>query len=126
MGEARHLKYPLNTSHYNAVYWISPDNNRILIRGAYQNGAYLGKGVSMSYLQNNGSWSKPEMLRIKNYQKYDRGHQSGATMAHDGQTFLLYMTPEKGSSNNDIYVCFLTADGTWTEPKSLGKKIKSA
>jgi OOP family OmpA-OmpF porin len=122
-SEARHLKYPLNTSQYNAVYWVSPDNNRILIRGAYQNGAYLSKGVSMSYIQNNGRWSEPEMLRIKNYYKYDRGHQSGANMAHDGQTLLLYMTPEEGSSNNDLYVCFLTADGTWTEPKSLGKKI---
>jgi hypothetical protein len=43
-AEAKHLKYPLNTSQYNAVYWISPDNNRILIRGAFGNGgAYFGK-----------------------------------------------------------------------------------
>jgi outer membrane protein OmpA-like peptidoglycan-associated protein len=44
-------------------------------------------------------------------------------MAHDGQTLLLYMTEEKGGTDNDIYVCFLAKDGTWTEPKSLGKKI---
>ncbi|HUP14418.1 MAG TPA: hypothetical protein VM187_19480, partial [Niastella sp.] len=37
-AEAKHLKYPLNSSQYNAVYWISPDNNRILIRGAFGNG----------------------------------------------------------------------------------------
>jgi len=30
-GEARHAGYPLNTYFYNAVFWISPDNNRILI-----------------------------------------------------------------------------------------------
>ena len=45
-----HLGYPLNTVQYNAVYWISPDNNRILIRGAFMNGAYNGKGVSMCTL----------------------------------------------------------------------------
>src|SRR5205085_7552345 len=39
------------------------------------------------------------------------------------QTLLLYMSEVKGSSNNDIYVCFLEKDGTWTEPKSLGRKI---
>lgn len=122
-SEARHLAYPLNTSHYNAVYWISPDNNRILIRGAFQEGAYLGKGVSLSYLKSNGRWSEPDMLVIKNYEKFDRGRQSGATMAHDGQTLLIYMTPVKGGSDNDIFVCFRTADGIWTEPKSLGKKI---
>ena len=122
-SEAMHLGYPLNTYHYNAVFWISPDNNRILIRNAYINGDYVGNGVSMSYLDKYGRWSKPEMLRIRNYQKYDRGRQNGATMAHDGQTLLLYMTEEKGGYNNDIYVCFLEKDGTWTEPRSIGKKI---
>lgn len=124
-GEAVHMGYPLNTYHYNAVYWISPDNNRILIRNAFINGDYVGNGVSMSYLQEDGRWSQPEMLRIKNYLKYDRGRQNGATMAHDGQTLLLYMTEEKGGDLNDIYVCFLAKDGSWTEPKSLGKKINS-
>ena len=46
-SEAVHLGYPLNTMHYNAVYWISPDNNRILIRGAFTDGGYVGKGVSL-------------------------------------------------------------------------------
>jgi OmpA-OmpF porin, OOP family len=122
-GEARHLSYPLNTMQYNAVYWISPDNNRILIRGAFVQGAYMGKGVSMSRLKNNGRWSEPDALNIKNYEKYDRGRQSGATMAHDGQTLLLYMTPEQGGALNDLFVCFLNKDGSWTEPKSLGKQI---
>ena len=122
-GGAVHLSYPLNTMQYNAVYWISPDNNRILIRGAFHQGAYMGKGVSFCELQDNGRWGEPEMLRIRDYHKYDRGRQSGATMAHDGRTLLLYLTPENGEVNNDLYVCFLLKDGTWSEPKSLGKKI---
>jgi OmpA-OmpF porin, OOP family len=122
-SEAMHMDYPLNTSFYNAVYWISPDNNRILLRGAFVEGDYAGNGVSLSYKKENGRWSKPNMLYIKNYDKYDKGPRSGATMAHDGQTLLLYMANEKGNFNNDLYVCFLLPDGTWTEPKSLGKKI---
>ncbi|ULQ52050.1 OmpA family protein [Flavihumibacter fluvii] len=122
-SEARHLSYPLNTVQYNALYWISPDNNRILIRGAFLNGAFVGNGVSMSYLTESGRWSEPEALAIKNYNKYDRGQQSGAVMAQDGKTLLLYMTPEKSGSLNDIFVCFQTDNGSWTEPKSLGKKI---
>lgn len=122
-SEARHLAYPLNTAHYNAVYWISPDNNRMLIRGAFSNGGYVGKGISMCHMQEDGRWSQPEGLNIKNYFKYDRGKLSGASMAPDGQTLLLYMTPEQGSALNDLFVSFLNADGTWTEPKNLGKKI---
>jgi len=122
-SEAVHLGYPLNTYYYNSVFWISPDNNRILIRGAFVNGDYAGTGVSMCWLQEDGYWSKPEALRIRNYAKYDKGLRSGATMGHDGKTLLLYMSTEKGSSFNDIYVCFLLPDGTWSEPRSLGKKI---
>lgn len=122
-SKAVHLGYPLNTAYYNSVFWISPDNNRILIRGAFVNGDYAGNGVSMCWLQEDGYWSKPEALLIRNYVKYDRGLRSGATMAHDGKTLLLYMSPEKGSPLNDIYVSLLLPDGTWAEPKSLGKKI---
>ena len=122
-SEAVHLGYPLNTALYNSVFWISPDNNRILIRGAFVNGDYAGTGVSLCYLQEDVYWSKPEGLMIKNYWKYDRGVRSGATMTHDGKALLLYLTPEKGGFLNDIYVSFHQSDGTWSEPKSLGKKI---
>ncbi len=122
-SDAVHLGYPLNTVEYNAVFWVSPDNNRILIRNAFIDGDYFGDGVSMCYLTKYGNWSKPEMLKIKNFDKYNRGNQYGASMANDGKTLLLYMSQKEGSFNNDIYVSFLQGDGTWSEPKSLGKKI---
>ncbi|MBC7509552.1 MAG: PD40 domain-containing protein, partial [Ferruginibacter sp.] len=122
-GPAVHLGYPLNTYYFNAVFWIAPDNNRILIRNAFINGDYFGNGVSMCYLKEDGLWSKPNMLRIKNYAKYDRGRQNGAFMANNGQTLLYYMSDQLGGLNNELYVSFLEKDDTWTEPKSLGKKI---
>ena len=120
---AKHMGYPLNTYHYNAVFWISPDNNRILIRNAFVDGDYYGNGVRFCRRLNNGKWSPPQMLKIRNYYKYDQGRQNGASMAQDGQTLLLYMSEDRGGENNDIYVCFQQADSTWSEPKSLGKKI---
>lgn len=122
-SKARHMPYPLNTAMYNAVYWVSPDINRMLIRGAFIHGAYQGKGISMSKRQSGWKWTEPEMLQIKDYYKYDRGLQSGASMANDGQTLLLYLSPTPGSDRNDLFVCFLKPDGTWTEPASLGKTI---
>ena len=122
-SKAVHLGEPLNTYYYNAVFWISPDNNRILIRNAFDNGNYAGNGISMCYLKKDGYWSRPQMLNIENFSKYDRGNQNGAVMGHDGQTLLFYMTEEKGGYLNDLYVSFLEEDGWWSEPKSLGKKI---
>lgn len=122
-SNAKHLGYPLNTYHYNAVFWISPDNNRILIRNAFVDGDYAGNGVSICHKLKNGKWSLPEALRIRNYARYDRGRQNGASMTQDGQTLLLYMSEQAGSEDNDIYVSFLQTDSTWSEPKSIGKKI---
>ncbi|MBI1341878.1 MAG: OmpA family protein [Terrimonas sp.] len=125
-GEAMHLGKPFNTAYYNAVYWISPDKNKILLRGAFVEGDYYSNGLSLSYRQKNGRWSKPNMLFIKNYEKYDRGFQSGATMTNDGKTLLMYMSPEKNSYSNDLFVSFQAPDGTWTEPKTLGKNISTS
>ena len=120
---AVHLGYPLNTYYYNAVFWISPDNNQILIRNAFINGDYFGNGLSMCHLKENGLWSKPDMLRIKNYAKYDKGRQNGAVMGNNGRTLLFYMTEESGGLNNELYVSFVQKDSTWSEPRNLGKKI---
>ena len=77
----------------------------------------------MCQLKENGNWSEPKMLHIKNYDRFDRGRQSGATMATMENTVAVHDTGKRRSTENDIFVCFLSPDGTWTEPKSLGKKI---
>ncbi|MBI1780914.1 MAG: OmpA family protein [Sphingobacteriales bacterium] len=120
--KAQHMDYPFNTAINNAVFWISPDKNTLLIRNAFVDGDYYGNGMSFSQLQEDG-WSKPQMLRIKNYDKYDKGLFSGATMASDGRTLLFYGSETRNSPFNSIYVSFLQPDSSWSEFKSLGKKI---
>jgi len=122
-GKARHLNGSVNASHYNAVYWISPDLNTILLKGAFTEGQYLGTGVSMIHRRRDNSWTKAQMLRIRNFEKFATTPQLGASMGHDGKTLLFYMTDKKGSFDNDIYVSFLEGGDIWTAPKSLGKKI---
>ncbi len=120
---AKHLSSKVNASHYNAVYWISPDLNTILLKGAFTDGQYLGTGLSMIHKRNDNSWTKAEMLKIRDFNKYSATPQLGACMAHDGKTLLFYMTDKKGSFDNDLYVSFLEGHNIWTAPKSLGKKI---
>src|SRR6218665_1799395 len=111
---AEHLNGAVNASQYNAVFWISPDLNSMLIKGAYVEGQYYGMGVSMTRLQKNGDWSPPQMLRIRNFNKFAFTQQFGASMGQDGKTMLLYMTDKKNSYNNDIYVSFLEGGDIWT------------
>ncbi len=122
-SKAKHLSNKINASHYNAVFWISPDLNRMLIKGAFIDGQYYGMGASMMYRMEDNSWSAPEMLRIRNFEKFSFTQQFGASMGQDGKTLLFYMTDKKNSYNNDLYVSFYEGNNIWTAPKSLGKKI---
>lgn len=122
-SRAKHLNGTVNASHYNAVFWISPDLNRLLIKGAFIDGQYFGMGVSMMRRMEDNSWSAPEMLRIRNFEKFMTTQQFGASMGQDGKTLLFYMTDKKNSYYNDIYVSFYEGNNIWTAPKSLGKKI---
>ena len=122
-SKAKHLGTKANASHYNAVYWISPDLNTILLKGSFIDGQYYGMGVSMIHRQRDNSWSNAEMLRIRNFNRFSTTPQIGASMGHDGKTLLFYMTDKKGSLNNDLYVSFSEGNNIWTAPKSLGKKI---
>ncbi|MBL0181597.1 MAG: OmpA family protein [Chitinophagaceae bacterium] len=120
---AKHLSAKVNASHYNAVFWISPDLNTILLKGSFIDGQYYGMGVSMIHKRRDNSWTNAEMLRIRSFEKFGLTPQFGASMGHDGKTLLFYMTDKKGSFENDIYVSFSEGNNIWTAPKSLGKKI---
>lgn len=122
-SKAKHLSAKVNASQYNAVYWISPDLNKILLKGAFINGQYYGMGVSMIHKRADNSWTNAEMLRIRNFEKFSTTPQIGASMGHNGKVLLFYMTDKKGSFDNDIYISFAEGNNIWTAPKSLGKKI---
>lgn len=122
-SKAKHLSSKVNASQYNAVYWISPDLNTILLKGSFIDGQYYGMGVSMIHKVEDNSWTNAEMLRIRNFNKFSLTPQIGASMGQDGKTLLFYMTDKKGSFENDLYVSFYEGHNIWTAPKSLGKKI---
>jgi outer membrane protein OmpA-like peptidoglycan-associated protein len=110
---------PINTPKDNAVFWVSPNGNRVLIRGAFENGKYIGRGISVSNKTEEG-WSQPEKLNIKGYNRMAVDKFSGASMANDGKTLLLYFSEERNSFLNDIYVSHLQEDGNWSKPIKTG------
>lgn len=65
----------------------------------------------------------PERLKVKGYNKMSLDKYSGAFMANDGKTLLLYFSEEKNSFLNDIYVSTLEENDEWSMPKSIGTTI---
>jgi outer membrane protein OmpA-like peptidoglycan-associated protein len=123
-GAAKHASSVLNSQKSNAVFWVSPDGKKLLIRGAFENGIYVGRGVSITQF-NGKEWSLPQRLKIKNYEKMAVDEFSGANLSANERTMFFYFSEEKNSFINDIYVSFLEEDNSWSQPLKLPAPINS-
>jgi outer membrane protein OmpA-like peptidoglycan-associated protein len=122
--EAKHLGKPFNKAHYNTIFYQSPDGNMRLIRGAYKNGSYDGRGFSLTYLTKEG-WSEPDRVKMKKYDKMAKGKYSGACLANDNKTMVMYFSEEENGEIEDIYVSFLSDNDTWTQPEPIGADVNT-
>lgn len=123
-SEAVHMEYPFNQTQYNAIYSIGPSGQTALIKGAYKNGKYKSRGLSLTY-KKNGRWTLPEMIHVEDFDKMSLGMYEGAFLCNDGKTLLLYMS-ESATTAPDLYVSFRKNHQTWTRPVNLGKDINTS
>lgn len=114
-GKAVKCTTPINGQLENAVFWISPYGNTVLIRGAYKNGKLSGKGFSLC-TKINDVWGEPEKLNISGYAGMSIDIYSGASMSSDGKVLFLYFSEEKNNDNNDIYVSKNIEGDNWSVP----------
>ena len=114
-GKAVKFAAPINGQADNAVFWISPDGNTLLIRGAYKNGKFSGKGFSLC-TKSAGVWGEPKQINIAGYAGMSIDIYSGASMSNDGKVLLLYFSEEKNNDNNDIYVSKKIDENNWSVP----------
>lgn len=118
-AQAKKCPEPINRSKsHNAVFWSSTDGSKILIRGSYSNGKYIGRGFSFCKRTENG-WSQPESLKIKGYNNLSVDEYDGAFLTNDGKTLLLYLSQEKNSWLNDIYVSQQENEYEWSFPQKI-------
>lgn len=122
-SEAIHMDFPFNQTQYNAIYSISPSGQTLLIKGAYKNGRYKSRGLSLTH-KRQGKWTLPEMIHVEDFDKMSQGMYEGAFLCGDGKTLLLYMS-ESPSAAPDLYVSFQKDNKSWTRPRGLGKDINT-
>jgi outer membrane protein OmpA-like peptidoglycan-associated protein len=114
-GKAVKCTLPINGQLDNAVFWVSPDGNTVLIRGAYQNGKLSGKGFSFC-TKSAGVWGEPKKINIAGYAGMSIDIYSGASMSNDGKVLFLYFSEEKNNDNNDIYISKNIDENNWSVP----------
>ena len=129
--KAKRMSKPFNLRRYNSIQSISPDGNIVYIRGAYQNGEYIGTGFSYVIKTRTG-WNDPQEMNIKYYLSMSRGNFSSLWVCPDGKTLILSFSKYSRGKNeiekekiNDIYVSFKTGPNQWSKPtyiKSINTK----
>lgn len=118
---AVHPKAPLNYSdHSCGISNVSTDGNQLLVRGAFEDGEYVGGGLSVIVKNKKGEWKDPKKLEIVNYTKYSgMGPTNNSFLCPDGKTLLFAFSDESNGGKHDLYVSFLTIKDKWSKPKSI-------
>jgi outer membrane protein OmpA-like peptidoglycan-associated protein len=121
---AKRMINPFNRNKYNDILNITPDGNKVLIKGVYKKGNLIGKGFSFIHKTERG-WSEPEKLNIAVYESIDVGNYSGGFLSNDSRVLLMYFSEKIDGNICDLYISFLKKSGKWTKPKSLGKTVNA-
>jgi outer membrane protein OmpA-like peptidoglycan-associated protein len=114
---------PINNAWPNAVLTATPDNNTLFLMHTYNSdGSPKAAGFSVSNRTVDG-WSTPEDIKVDNY--YNTGKYNEFCFSPDRKIMVAGVTRSDSYGDNDLYVCFLKNDGTYSEPKNLGSTVNT-
>jgi len=71
-----------------------------------------------------GVWSAPKALTIKN--DYNFAEKANYFLADNRKTLLMSVQRSDSHGDRDLYITFMNADSTWSEPLNLGDVINTA
>ena len=122
--QAQEIGKPLNgDKHPSAVVSVLPDGNSMLVAYVYDNEKAIKNGFSMTYKQDDSTWSTPKEVVIENF--YNNSFFYSASLASNGKILFLSLNRNDSYGGLDLYVSFLKKNGEWTKPKNMGANINT-
>jgi outer membrane protein OmpA-like peptidoglycan-associated protein len=121
---AHKLEKPLNTAESNSVVSVSPDGNKLMIKGFYKKGKVHGAGYSIARQIKEG-WSAPEGIVIDHYTTLDKGEFNNACISNDEKILIFSLCPEHQGKDNDLYISFRKEDRNYTKPVRIGGNMNT-
>jgi OmpA-OmpF porin, OOP family len=110
----------------NTIKAVTPDGKSaimVLLGNKYLDNGKMLAGVSISS-NVGGTWSKPVALNIIN--DYNYAEKANYFLADNRKTLLMSVERDDTQGDRDLYVTFMNADSTWSEPVNLGDVVNSA
>ncbi|TAE09118.1 MAG: flagellar motor protein MotB [Bacteroidetes bacterium] len=121
---AKNLGSPINTSHHNSSFSITPDGNKMLLNNIYNADGSLEKGLSITTRQADGSWGRPQEVKIDDFS--NKNNYSEYCLSQDGKILLMTVQRADSKGGKDIYFSRNKGDGTWSQPINLGGVVNTA
>jgi outer membrane protein OmpA-like peptidoglycan-associated protein len=122
----KNIGEPLNNDENNFVISVSPDNNTLFVSRKYKTKGNKvidnGQGFSLVTKTKTG-WSVPKDVTVEGFK--NKNKYGEFCLSSDQKTLIHAIESDETFGDQDLYVSFRKADGTWTKPKNLGKTINS-
>lgn len=122
-GTVHHPFSPLNNALPNSICSNFSKNNEFVVINQFPIGGGLEKGFSVTKMMENGQFSIPVPLRIKNFTK--EGESVNLSMSNDRQHAFIAMAGNRGKDDMDIYLSRNALANIYSPPKKLGPEINS-
>ena len=135
-GKAEYQMPPLNQAFRpTAIYAALPDNNTLLIGGAFDNAGVIdsmfggerpsGRNTIAALVRRTATgWSDPKYLEIDGFETV--APRNDFFLAPGGKVLIVSIENKESVGKRDLYVCFAKDNGGWTRPKNLGAPVNSA
>ncbi len=109
----------------NTIQSVTPDGRSaiMLLGNQYGKDGKMVSGVSISS-NVGGAWTEPVPLNILN--DYNFNEKANYFLTNNRKTLIMSVERNDSEGDRDLYVSFMLADSSWTEPLSLGSIINTA
>lgn len=109
----------------NTIQAVTPDGKSaiVLLGNKYLSNGKMQAGVSISS-NVGGEWSRPIALDIKN--DYNYNEKANFFLTNNRKTLILAVERDDSKGDRDLYVSFMNADSSWSEPLNLSDVVNTA
>ncbi len=118
-----HPPYPLNNALPNSICAFTSEPNEFIIINQFPESGGLERGFSTIRRRQDGSWTQPKPIKIKDYYTDSKG--VSLTMSADENVLILSLKREDTQGPSDLYICFREGPNLWSIPQNMGQKINS-
>lgn len=116
----------VNAGQYNTVYAVLDSGNTLLIDGVFtKKGIWYKRGFSYVNKNTDGTWNRPEEIKVKGYADMNQGEMTTAFMNQEKTILIISFSKHISKHNNDLFVSQSIDGKNWSKPKLLDENINS-